>query len=1041
MSFCIHYFSKIREIAQKGIMMLVLMSLTLVTNAQTALTVKGNVTGEDQLPIPGVSVAIKGSTNGTITDFDGNFIIKAQKGDVLSVSYVGMATEELVVENAGPYQVVLKSNIQNVDEIVVTALGIKKEKKSLGYSVQDLNASDINKGDSNPLSSLSGKVSGVQINNSASGEGGSVRVTIRGSSSIAGNNQPLYVVDGIPLDNRSLGDDNLWGGKDYGNTAADINPDNIETMSVLKGPTAAALYGSRAANGVILITTKQGKKGKINVTYSGKFTFNVIAKENEDRLQYDYIQGNNGKFYDGQTNASNLDTSWGPKNKGQEIELPDGTKYNANQEKSRISDYYNTGHEFVNSINISGGTEKVQSTLGFTYTDLNSISPQTTQDKYNISLRTNFNLTEKMKLDTKINMIYSNDQNKREFGIASVNPYKGLLYTPTSMSSDIMNSYLKEDNSYSYFAENTIFLNPYWLANKTMSEAKKNRTMVMAKFSYEITDWLSFFVRSGVDYYSRFTSDSKYPNPNFTSGRYEETNGKSFDMNNDFLLTAQKKINNDWELSLSAGGNMFYKYYDNTITKGDNLTVPGWFSITNMTNPIMSWYHEEKKINSLYAFGQISYGHFLYLDLTARNDWSSTLPASNRSYFYPSASLGWIWSDMLKRANIELPSWITYGKIRGSFAVVGNDAPVYLNNYTYKLEPGVGDNQLGRVDPIKPAQDLKPEQTTSYEIGADLKLFNGRLSLDYTYYFNSTKDQILVIDDVPSSGYKKRVVNAGEIQNYGHEFSISGDILKNKQGLNWKSTVNFSKNTNYVASLTDDLPFYSVMANANIIPANIRITSKGGYGDIYGKGFKKDKNGNKLIDDKGLPLLTTDYIKLGNNQPDFMMGWSNSFSYKKWTVDLMFDASIGGDVYSWTNSILASKGTGSFTTAHREGGMVVEGVNANTGKKNTKEITAQQYWQAIGGKDGAVEPFLYDASYISLRNFSLSYNFGTIGNSQFSIKNLVLGIYGSNLLYLYKNTEGWIPNSSASNFDSVQGIEAFSQPYTRSFGFNIGFNL
>lgn len=1041
MSFCIHYFSKIREIAQKGIMMLVLMSLTLVTNAQTALTVKGNVTGEDQLPIPGVSVAIKGSTNGTITDFDGNFIIKAQKGDVLSVSYVGMATEELIVENAGPYQVVLKSNIQNVDEIVVTALGIKKEKKSLGYSVQDLNASDINKGDSNPLSSLSGKVSGVQINNSASGEGGSVRVTIRGSSSIAGNNQPLYVVDGIPLDNRSLGKDDLWGGTDYGNTAADINPDNIESMSVLKGPTAAALYGSRAANGVILITTKQGKKGKINVTYSGKFTFNVIAKENEDRLQYEYTQGNNGIFKDATNDFSSLYSSWGPKNDGQNLTLPNGKEYPANNSKNRYSDFYETGHEFVNSVNISGGTEKVQSTLGLTYTDLNSISPHTTQDKYNISLRTNFNLTEKMKLDTKINMLYNDDQNKREFGISASNPVKGLLYNPTSMPSSIMQSFLKDDHSYHYYNENTIFLNPYWLTESTMTQAQKTRTMAMAKFSYEITDWLSFFVRSGVDYYSRFTSDSKYANPTFNTGRYEETNARSLDMNNDFLITAQKKINKDWEVSLSAGGNMFYKYFDFTGVKAEQLTVPGWFSITNSPSPITSWNHEEKRINSLYAFGQVSYGHFLYLDITARNDWSSTLPASNRSYFYPSASLGWIWSDMLKRANIELPSWITYGKIRGSFAVVGNDAPMYLTNYTYKLEPGVNGNQFGRVDPVKPAEDLKPEQTTSYEIGADLKLFNGRLSLDYTYYFNSTKDQILVIDDIPSSGYKQRVVNAGEIQNYGHEFSITGNILQNKNGLNWRSTVNFSKNTNYVASLTEDLPFYSVMSNANIIPANIRITAEGGYGDIYGKGFQRDDKGNVKVDDKGIPLLTKDYIKLGNNQPDFLMGWNNSLNYKKWTLDFMINMSMGGDVYSWTNSILASNGTGSFTTAHREGGMVVEGVNATTGKKNTKEITAQQYWQAVGGENGAVEPFLYDASYISLSNLSLSYNFGTIGNDQFSIKNLVLGIYGSNLLYLYKDTEGWIPNSAASNFDSVQGIEAFSQPYTRSFGFNIGFNL
>ncbi|WP_394670733.1 TonB-dependent receptor domain-containing protein [Halosquirtibacter xylanolyticus] len=430
-----------------------------------------------------------------------------------------------------------------------------------------------------------------------------------------------------------------------------------------------------------------------------------------------------------------------------------------------------------------------------------------------------------------------------------------------------------------------------------------------------------------------------------------------------------------------------------------------------------------------------------YLDVTARNDWSSTLPASNRSYFYPSVSLGWVWSDMLKRSGVELPSWMSYGKLRGSFAIVGNDAPTYLTNYTYKLEPGVDGNQFGRVDPIKPAEDLKPEQTTSYEFGAEFKLFNGRLSLDYTYYNNSTKDQILVIDDVPSSGYKQRVVNAGEIQNYGHELTITGDVLKNKEGLNWTSNINFSKNTNYVVSLTDDLPYYSVMSNSNIIPANIRITAGGGYGDIYGRGFQRDNDGNVLVGDDGLPLLTSDYVNLGNNQPDVLLGWGNTFKYKKWTLDFMFNMSFGGDVYSWTNSVLAGNGNASFTTDNREGGMIISGVNAKTGKPNTKEVTAQEYWQAVGGENGAVEPFLYDASYISLSNLSLSYKVGTIGNDQFSLTNVVVGVYGSNLWYAYKNTNGWVPNSSSSNYDSVQGIEAFSQPYTRSFGFNLGFNL
>ncbi|QZE12799.1 SusC/RagA family TonB-linked outer membrane protein [Halosquirtibacter laminarini] len=1033
-------FSRIGFLA-KGILVWLCLGFSLSVFAQTKIIAEGQVVGEDQVSIPGASVVVKGTTMGTITDFDGHFQIKVSKGDILQISYVGMVTREVVVDGSKSYQIVLKSDIQKVDEVVVTALGIRKEKKSLGYSVQDLGGDDLNKGDSNPMSSLSGKVSGVQVNNSASGEGGSVRVTIRGSSSIAGNNQPLYVVDGVPLDNRSLGGDDLWGGKDYGNTAADINPDNIESMSVLKGPTAAALYGSRAANGVILITTKKGKSGQVKVSYNGKFTFNTIAKENEDRLQYDYVQGNNGVFYTGAGNNSNAYTSWGSKNIGQELVLPDGSKYSANQSKSRYGDFYETGHEFVNSVNISGGTEKVQSTLGMTYTDMNSITPNVTLDKYNVSLRTTFDLSDKFDLDTKINMMYNNDQNKTDFGSSAANPVKGLIYTPSSLPNSMMQGYVTPDHSYHYFNENTIFLNPYWLTENLMSTAEKTRTLGMAKFSYKANDWLSMFVRTGVDYYSRNTSESKYANPTFQSGRYSEGSSRSFDMNNDFLITAQKDFNEDWSASLSAGGNMYYHYYDRTDVTANSLTVPGWFSVTNTPNPETKWSHDEKRINSLYAFGQLSYGHFIYLDITARNDWSSTLPSNNRSYFYPSASLGWVWSDMLTRMDVSLPEWLTYGKLRGSVAKVGNDAPAYLTNSTYTLQPGVDGNQFGRVDPVKPADDLKPEQTTSYEIGAEFKLFDGRLSLDYTYYKNSTKDQILVIDDVPSSGYKQRVVNAGEIQNYGHELSISAEVFRNENGFNWTSSLNASKNTNYVVSLNEDLNYYSVMANSNIIPANIRITAGGGYGDIYGRGYQRDGDGNVLVDDHGLPLLTTDYVNLGNNQPDVLLGWGNSFRYKKWTLDFMFNMSFGGEVYSWTNSVLAGNGNGSFTTDYREGGMVVEGVNATTGEKNTTSVTAQEYWQAVGGENGAVEPFLYDASYISLSNLSLSYRIGDIGNDQFSLKNVVVGVYGSNLWYVYKNTDGWVPNSSSSNFDSVQGIEAFSQPYTRSLGFNVGFNF
>ena len=1009
----------------------------------------GTVVDANGQPLPFVSVLVKGTQQGTVTNADGKFVIKADKKSALVFSFMGYTTKEELIGDKTEFHVVLEENIVSMKDVVVTALGISREKKSLGYAVQDVKADALNRtGDVQVTDALAGKVAGVDINASGTGVGGSTKVTIRGNSSLTDNNNPLWIVDGIPFSDNTVTGNNQWGSMDIGGGIADINPNDIESISVLKGPSAAALYGSRAGNGVIIVTTKKGSLGKkdLGITYNYNDTYSVPSYYLD--LQNTYGQGSNGLVGDNvlSQEISSYSAAWGPVLDGhQVVAWYDNTKtvpYSAHPDN--IKDFFQTGNTQSHNISVNGGNDKgtFRASLGNDFVKGNLQS--NTLNKSTFNLVSSYNVNRFLKVDAEVSYVNSVINNDPHLGFYDVMTF---LYTmPSNIDVHDLYTYRFNANALKsgtyqeqyYIPPSAYGRNPYYQTEQFQNNSTRNRFFGFVAATVQFTKDLNLKVRSGMDYYdyklqnTYLWNDVIYinanPSINFTNIQFKE-------QNSDFLLNYNKKAA-DFTIGASLGGNLMASTQEALYGSSGQLAVPGYYFLDLGINKNSSNSLKQKEIHSVYGFVDLGYKDYLYLDLTARNDWSSTLPVSNRSYFYPSASLSAIVTQMLDDYRVTYNKDIfSFAKVRASVAQVGKDTDPYqlVNAYsTNKTDFG-----LVQANPpsILANANLKPEIKTSYEVGANVKFFNNRIGIDFAYYESKTKNQVLQIPQVQSSGYAYKYGNAGLISNKGCEVILTGTAVKTKD-FNLDLTLNVASNKTMVDEL-DPLVKTYVFSSLN---NGLEVVAIEGHklGEIYGQGYQLNADGSKLIGSNGLPITTTNKEVLGCIQPDYTGSFSMDAGYKGFYCSALFTFQKGGDVYSFTESIAAYAGTAKCT--QDRSALVVPGELAD-GTKNAISVTAQNYW-----KNGvSQQQFIYDATFLKLKELAIGYNFSKKLLSMIPtrpINTLRLAFVGNNLVYFIKHTPGTTPDGVAmsSNIFS-QAIDFSGLPGTRSFGLslNVGF--
>ena len=1006
-------------------------------------------TVEDEFgPVAGASVVIKGTTNGTMTDMDGHFTLEGvKKGDIIQISFIGFATQDIPYTGQTALNVKLEEDAQKLDEVVVTALGMKRDKKALGYAMQELKGDELlSSREPNLANSLSGKVSGLQIVRSSNGVGGSSKIVLRGNNSLTGSNQPLIVVDGTPMDNFTGWVDDVWGnsGADMGNGLSDINPEDIESMTVLKGASAAALYGSRAGNGVILITTKSGKKNEgLGITVNAGITTESIFLKPD--MQNSFGQGSVGAY----DNQSRL--SWGPKAEGQTV-----TDWMGRQVPLRTYDnidaFFNTGTSFNEGISFQQNIKGTSVFSSINRSDDAGITPESKLNKTNITLRatTFLDEAEKWKVDAKVNYINLNAHNRPIQGVNPSNAFNTIYNLPRSLNvADFKNSVDEDGNMIWWDASKNPQENPYWVTKYRQNNDTRNRLLGNIALKYAPTNWFNIELRGGTDYYTTTKNEKVYAGGNTTpSGLYSEGSETFYENNYSFLATANKdNLIDRLGGFVTFGGNLMIQRRTKMNASAGELLVPNLFSLNNGINkPTVTSELIRRKMNSLYGSLQLNWDGYLFLDITARNDWSSTMSKANRSYFYPSVSLSGVISDMVPKLGGQMPEWFTFAKVRASYAEVGNDLDPYqlYNNFTVgKDENG---NTTAAPGNVLYDSSVRSELIKSWEAGFDIRFFNNRLGLDAAWYKTNATRQLLNLPMDPFSGYSSRKVNAGNIQNEGVEISLNGLILDNPKGLSWNSTAQFSLNRNKIIDLYPGVTLYDIKTLDAI---QIVAVQGSYYGDIYGQTFqrvedKNDPNYSKIIvGEDGLPLITTGKSKVGNQSPDWMLGWTNSFSYKGFNLSFLMDFRIGGDLYSATASNLYTRGNAAGTVVNGERqdfivpNSVVQTPNGYT--ENKVPVTHQNYWERIGstGNYGLPEMYTYDATNIRLRNITLGYDFNKAMLKNTPFQRLRLSATCNNVWMIHYNLPGIDPESVSATNTNATGFENGAAPTSRSFTFNV----
>ncbi|WP_424004075.1 SusC/RagA family TonB-linked outer membrane protein [Maribacter sp. IgM3_T14_3] len=1053
-----------------------------MVNAQETIT--GIVTDTDGNTIPYVNILLSGTVTGSTTNENGFYTIDIPNLEgAIEFSALGYKTQVVSINNRRTINLTLNDSSEVLDEVVLTALGLKRETKELGYVVQSLDAKGVTEVKSvNFLDNLSGKLAGVTINQGATGLGSSSKITIRGEASFS-NNNPLFIVDGVPINNNSVFNFTSEAAAgfqeiDFGNGAMEVNPDDIAEVSVLKGPSAAALYGTRASNGVIIIETKSGKNTKgLGVSYNTSF-FVDSAFQLPD-FQNEYGQGNSGEFafIDGLGGGTNdlITYSWGPRldvgnlipQYDSPVTLADGTVvrggdtalYNGNtitptefkSNPDNLKNFYETGTTLINNIAISNGFDKGNYRLSFTDLRSESIIPGVNLDRQTISTRLSFQPINKLRINSSISYINSNSDNRPSNGYGSENAnYSLVAWGPRSLNIENLKNYwqpgLEGIQQYSY--NYTFFDNPYFILNENTNSFNRDRVFGNISASYDITENLTASIRTGMDYSSELRQLKRaYSSNRFSNGGYAEHDVFYREVNTDFLLN-YANLFNDFKVDVSLGGNRLDQKAFTSQAQTTSLAQPGIFRLSNAASPIEVFeFESNKRINSFYGLAKFGYKDYLFLDVTGRNDWSSALATpfsvDNTSFFYPSVSSSFILSEV-----VDLPKAISFAKLRASWAQVGNDTNPYQTTGAFVSQtPFNSQPTFSNSNTIANA-NLKPELTSSFEVGADVRFFGDQLRFDVSYYNALTKDQIISLPIGISSGYTQQVVNGGEVRSKGVEI-ILGVSPVISQNLKWNSTLNFSTNKSTVESLPQDegrlTLAYSRIYDSQNQTVFLQAEEGGRVGDLYGTGYLKNENGDFILTDEGRYIPDNELQKLGNYNPDFMLGFNNQFNYKNWNMGFLFDWRQGGIIVSRTRALGNVGGQLAETAFRPEGGIVPEGV-VNTGTtensvytENTVAVSAESYYRQFYDRNHE-ENNTYDASFLKLRQLSIGYTFDNL--SLFNQDaTLSLSLIGKNLFAITENPHFDPEQLAVQGQGFISGVEDMSYATTRSIGFKAGFNF
>lgn len=1067
---------------------LLALAIGVIQGAAQVTTVRGIVTTEeDGEPVIGASVIVKGTSLGTVTDVNGRFELSGfpPSATRLLISYISLMAKEVAI--APQVSVTLKSDTHLLDEVVVTALGISREKKALGYTAQEVKQDALVQGkDNNLLNSLSGKIAGVRITNTQ-GDVGSSRIVIRGETSIAGENQPLFIVDGIPVDNSQL--NARSSGRDFKNAIADLNPEDIKTLTVLKGPNAAALYGARAAHGAIVITTKGGDKRQkgIGITLHSSTQVSFVATLPE--FQNLFGQGAGGRFsyVDGKGAGVNdgVDESWGPRlDIGlliPQFDSPldaDGNRVATPwvSHPNNVRDYFRMGISTNSGIFVARGDDKYQFRVGYNYEKQVSIVPDAGTNKTNISLNTDYHLAKWIVVGATANyIVYTapslpGSATPSGSNVRSNSPMLQFLWFGRQVDTNSLKAdYTRNWNS-SYYD------NPFWSASYNTQSQERHRLIGDLHAEFRLTDGLNVRFRTSTDWYNdRRKSKVKWGSAGAGSpyGSYAEDAYTVKENNTEVLATYIKQLNKNWGIDALLGFNVRNKQYENNYQAAPRLAVADLYTLTNSRDPLTSsndFYRLRQY--GLYGSIQLDYRRWAFLNITGRNDWSSTLPVDNNSYFYPSVTA----SVLLSEAFGWRSKAVNYLKIRGGWSQVGADANPYQLATVFTSETAFNGNPLQSSSTIGMNPNLKPEKTSSIEAGFEAAFWDNRLCLDFTYYKTDSRNQILKLATTAASGYTSQVRNAGHIRNRGYEIQLGAVPIQTSKGFRWNLDLNYGANSSKVVKLDDE----GLITSYQLYSSGIQILASVGeaYGTLFGTSYVRDANGNVVVDANGLPKISTTNKTLGKFTPDWTGGISNTFSYRSLSLSFLIDASVGGSIFSNTNKTGKYTGVLANTLSGRDAehgglwyytaamgnnvrlpespsysvssdglyyaqvngqstrvyqdGIMVEGVT-ESGSKNEEVVSAEKYYHRIYS---IAEANVYDASYVKLREVALSYRLPRLWTQKLHLQEASVTLTGRNLWTIYKSVPNIDPESALTT-GNAQGVEAYSLPTTRSFGVNL----
>ncbi|NBC86929.1 MAG: SusC/RagA family TonB-linked outer membrane protein [Bacteroidetes bacterium] len=1024
-------------------------------------TVTDAQTGES---LPGVNVRILGTNIGAATNTDGTYRLSQvpASADSLAFSFIGYVTERVSIDGRSEIDIQLVKQVLEAGDLVVTALGLEQVQRALGYSVEEIDGAAISQVERvNVANALAGRVAGLQVTQSGSGPGGSARIVVRGSSSLNKDNQALIVLDGVPVDNTNLQSAGRFGGFDYGDGITNLNPSDIESVSVLKGPNAAALYGTRAANGAIVVTTKKGEAQEgLGVTYNSTLTFESPTVWFDEEFQNTFGRGTQGQVCvdqdppvgnqcltnDGTLIASpGIESSFGPRMEGQPVQRFNGEVAPFSPQEDNIRDFYDMGSTVSNNLALTGGNETATFRASYTNLQNNGILPGHDLDQNTFQLAGTVNLTDRLSATGRATYLKRTTFNRPNLTDNPDNTVYSFLFTPRSVRLDALQPF-QTPSGQPVVWNNQVpgrRQNPYWTVNLNTNNDERDRLLGLLQAEYAIAPWLALQVRGGLDQYAELRRFRRANNTVFeistapSRALFRETSVRVEEINYDALLTASGQLTSDFSGEVSVGSNRLLREATLEGFTGNGTSVPNLFVRTNAVDEVpFVDVVDRREIQSIYALGRLGYRTYAYLDVSARNDWSSTLPVDNRSFFYPSFSGSFIFTDAF---DLDGP-YLSFGKLRASWAQTGNDADPFQIQQTFGIGGPLGGSFGGQnyasTSDVRPNPNTEPEITTSVEIGTDLRFLRNRLDLEVTYYTQTTDNQVLAIPVSSSSGFTSQIINAGEITNRGFEVRVGGSPIR-QENLQWNLNFNFAANRSEVRNFPGDITT-RVLGTSR---SGVQVVAEEGeeFGNIVGERYLRNDTGEIVVGPDGIPERDPERGVIGNFQPDWTGGVNTTFQWRSISLDAVIDIRQGGEIYSLSNVITHQNGNHRATLEGRDRGFIFDGVTAD-GAPNQVAVDPEVFWAEVAAfPDGAIdEEFIYDASNIRLSEVTLRYRFPTSLLQATPIRRASISFIGRNLFFLERHTDGFDPIAySRSNSSFVQGLEYAAFPNSRSLGVNL----